>query len=149
MPPSEVPPKRLLLLDRLEQRLEVPLAEAPRALSLDHLVEQSRPVLHGLREDLQQVTIGITIDENAELLELIDRFSDLSDAALQLLVIGRRRAEELDTAIAQRAHRGDDVVRRQREMLHARPAIELEVLVDLRLLLSFRGLVDRELDPLV
>ena len=41
----EVAAQRLLALDRLEQRLEVPLAEAARAVPLDHLEEHRRPVL--------------------------------------------------------------------------------------------------------
>src|ERR1700694_1093753 len=53
----EVPPQRLLLLDRLEECLEVALSEALRALSLDDLVEDRRPVFDRLREDLQQVAI--------------------------------------------------------------------------------------------
>src|SRR5262249_41192134 len=74
---------------------------------------------------------------------------DLTDAALKLLVVRRGRAEELDAPIAHRANGGDDVVRRQGKMLYARPAIELEILVDLRLLFALRRLVDRELDPLI
>ena len=38
---SEIPAQRLLALDRLEQRLEVALAEALRALALDDLVEHA------------------------------------------------------------------------------------------------------------
>ena len=48
----EVAPERLLALDRLEQRLEVPVAEAARAVPLDHLEEERRAVLRRLREDL-------------------------------------------------------------------------------------------------
>ena len=40
--PLQIPPRRLLPLDRLEQRLEVALAEALGALPLDDLVEQRR-----------------------------------------------------------------------------------------------------------
>ena len=41
----EVAAERLLALDRLEQRLEVALAEAAGAVALDHLEEERRPVL--------------------------------------------------------------------------------------------------------
>ena len=77
----QIPSQRLLLLDRFEQRLEVSLPEAPRALSLDDLVEERRAILDRLREDLQQIAVRIAIDENAELLELVDRLVDLADAA--------------------------------------------------------------------
>ena len=43
----EVAAESLLALDRLEQRLEVALAEGARAVALDHLEEQRRPVLRG------------------------------------------------------------------------------------------------------
>jgi hypothetical protein len=51
----------LLALDRLEQRLEVPLAEPLRAMRLDQLEEHRRPVLRRLGEDLQQVAVTATI----------------------------------------------------------------------------------------
>ena len=42
---SEVAAQRLLALDRLEQRLEVADAEAARAVALDDLEEERRPIL--------------------------------------------------------------------------------------------------------
>src|SRR5688500_247080 len=62
----QVAPSRLLALDRLEQRLEVALAESASALALDDLEEHRRPVLHGLGEDLQQVPVLVAIDEDAQ-----------------------------------------------------------------------------------
>ena len=41
------------------------------------------------------------------------------------------------------------LVRRERDVLAPRSLVKLEILVDLRFLLSFRRLVDRKLDPLV
>src|ERR671922_1992602 len=52
---SEVPPQLLLALDRLEERLEVALAEPARAVPLDDLVEHRRPVADRLGEDLEHV----------------------------------------------------------------------------------------------
>ena len=43
---------RLLAFDGFEQRLEVTLAEPLRAVPLDQLEEDRRPVLHRLGEDL-------------------------------------------------------------------------------------------------
>ena len=60
----EVAAERLLALDRLEERLEVAVAEAARAVALDHLEEQRRPVLRGLREDLQQVAVVVAVGED-------------------------------------------------------------------------------------
>src|SRR5213083_1589201 len=52
--PLEIASERLLALDRLEERLEVAVAEAAGAVALDHLEKHGRTVLGSLREDLQQ-----------------------------------------------------------------------------------------------
>ena len=57
----------LLALDRLEQRLEVALAEAQRAVPLDQLEEHGGPVAERLGEDLQQVAVLVAVDEDAAL----------------------------------------------------------------------------------
>ncbi len=58
----------LLRLDGLEERLEVADAEAPRAVALDDLEEEGRPILHGTGEDLEQVALLVAIGLDAELL---------------------------------------------------------------------------------
>src|SRR5688500_12139062 len=135
-PTLEIPPKFLFFLDRLEERLEVALPEALRAFALNDLVEERRPVFNRLREDLQQIPVGIAVDENAERLERFERLVDLAHSALQLLVVRRWRLEEFHAAIAERRHRLDDVVGREREVLRARATVEIEILLDLRLLLA-------------
>src|SRR4029077_2375728 len=67
--PLQVAAQRLLALDRFEQRLEVPLAERRRAVPLDHLEEDRRPVLRRLREDLEEVTVVVAVDEDLVLLQ--------------------------------------------------------------------------------
>src|SRR5256885_15736355 len=101
---SQIPSRRLLSFDRLEQRPEVPLAEAASAFALDDLVEHGRAILDRLREDLEQIAFRIAIDENAELLEDVQRFVDLADACLEIGVIGGGRAEELDAPFPERRH---------------------------------------------
>src|SRR5271170_4277281 len=76
---SQVPAPGLLPLDRLEQRLEVALAEPLRAMPLDQLEEHRRPVLHRLGEDLQQVAVLVPVGQDPELAQLIHvnpRFAD-------------------------------------------------------------------------
>src|SRR5436309_1933401 len=68
---SQRPAPRLLALDRLEQRLEVALAEAPRPVPLDHLEEQRRPVGHRLGEDLQHVPLVVPVHEDAQLGQIL------------------------------------------------------------------------------
>src|SRR3954452_17045909 len=49
-PGLQISAQGLLALDRLEERLEVAVAEARRAMPLDHLEEHGRSILRGLRE---------------------------------------------------------------------------------------------------
>src|SRR4051794_20461943 len=108
---SQVPAKFLLALDRLEQRLEVSLAEAQRPVPLDELEEHGGPVADRLREDLQQVAVLVAVDEDAALLQVLDRHAHLADALSQLgvLVVGVRRVEELHAIGAKRVDGLEDV----------------------------------------
>src|SRR5581483_5552378 len=145
----QVPALRLLCLDRLEQRAEVALAESARSLALNDLEEDRRTIFHRLREELQQIAFLILVDEDLQLANLVDRLFDLADAAMQLFVVGVGNRQELDAVRLQLRHGLDDVAAEQRDMLHPRAAVPLEVLVDLALLASRRGLVDGELHHLV
>ena len=75
----EVSSPLLLALDRLEERLEVALAEAARTVALDDLEEHRRPVLDRLGEDLQQVALVVAVDQDAELGEVRQVFLDRPD----------------------------------------------------------------------
>jgi hypothetical protein len=61
----KVSAKALLPFDRLKKSLEIALPEALGALALDDLVEQRRPILDRLAENLEQVPLVITIYQNA------------------------------------------------------------------------------------
>ncbi len=82
-----------------------------------------------------------------ELLELVDRHADVADAVGKRLVVGVWHAQELDAALAERAHRPDDVLGAQGDVLRSGVEVVVEELLDLALLLAGRRLVDRELDP--
>src|SRR3954464_12269504 len=143
---SEIAAERLLALDRLEKRLEVPLAEPTCAVTLDHLKEERRPVLGSPREDLQQVPVLIPVDEDAQTAQVVPVLADLADARHRVLVISLGSGEELDAETLQRLDAAHDVFGLQRDVLHAGTAEELEVLLDLALALSLSRLVDRKLD---
>src|ERR1041384_5728221 len=83
----EVAAVGLLALDRLEQRLEVPLAERLAATTLDDLEEERRTVLDRLGEDLKHIALVVLVDQDVELLELLDRLGDLADALDQIVVV--------------------------------------------------------------
>src|SRR4051794_37274821 len=74
----QVPATLLLALDRLEQGLEVALAEAERAVPLDQLEEHRRAVLHRLGEDLEQVAVLVAVDQDAQFAQRLDRYPGLA-----------------------------------------------------------------------
>src|SRR5215210_5286667 len=98
----QVAAARLLALDRLEQRLEVAVAEAARPVALDDLEEDGRAVADRLGEDLQQVALVVAVDEDALLAQVGELLDDLGDARGNLVVVGLGDGEELDPATAQR-----------------------------------------------
>src|SRR3954447_26833935 len=93
-PALEVAPQCLLSLDRLEQRLEVSLPEAARAMALDDLQEDRRPVAERLREDLQQVALVVAVDEDAQAPQVLDGLVDRADPRRHAVVVGVRGAQE-------------------------------------------------------
>src|SRR5215212_8748521 len=109
---SEVPPRGLLALDRLEQRLEVPLSEPAGAVALDDLEEDRRPVAERLREDLQEVALVVAVDEDPQAPQVVEVLGDLADAVGDLVVVGVRRAQELHAPLGERTDHPDDVARR-------------------------------------
>src|SRR6476659_8500626 len=104
---SEVPAGVLLALDGLEEGLEVALAEAEGAVALDQLEEDRGTVAERLGEDLEQVAVLVAVDQDAALLQLLDRGPDVADAGAELgvLVVGVRCVEELHAVGAQRVDR--------------------------------------------
>ena len=135
----------LFTLNRFKQRLEVALSEAPASLALNNFEEQRRAIFNRARENLEHVTLIITIDEDSKLFELFDRFIDRPHATLQFRVVGVRHMQEFDALFVQFGNCVQDVIRRKGDMLNARPRIEVQVLLDLRFLLAFGRFIDREL----
>ena len=112
-----------------------------------------------LREELQEVTLVVGIDENAEVLDrlvvfLHDRVAVLGEhlvhAVPNRLVVRVGNREEVDAAATEFGDRVQFVVGAEREVLHARRVVvPVEVFLDLALLLAFGGLVDRHLDEVI
>src|SRR5258708_24000279 len=86
----------LVFLDRLEQRLEIALAEAVVALPLDELEEDRAD--HGLGENLQQdfsltpVGHAFAVNEDPMLLHALDRLGMTAHPLEAFLVVGVRRS---------------------------------------------------------
>src|ERR1700730_8077957 len=121
----QVAAKILFALERFEQRLEVSGAEALRAFPLDDLVKQRRAILHRLREDLEQISFLVTIDEDSQIAYWRPIFVDLATTLGHGVVIGAGNAEELDSVVSQFRDCLDDVVGRDRDVLAPRSLIEL------------------------
>src|SRR5436309_9217604 len=141
---SEVAAAGLLPLDGLEERLEVASAEPLGAFALNHLEEDGGAIGHRLAEDLQQVTVLVLVDEDAELLQLVPRKVEVAEPISYVHVVRVGNAEKADAARSQCAERLDDVVSAQRDVLHARCTVEVEVLLDLALLATVSRFVDRQ-----
>src|SRR3954469_13522472 len=85
----------LVELHRFEEGAEVAFAEAFVAFALDDL-EEDRPD-EGLSEDLQEEPArGIAVDEDAALLQLLERLAVPGKALVDELVVGVGRVEEVD-----------------------------------------------------
>src|SRR2546425_171469 len=83
----------LVELHRLEQRLEVALAEALVALPLDDLEEDRAD--GGLGEDLQQQpAAGAAVDQDPAPLQPLERLAVVRQALADHLVIGVGRVED-------------------------------------------------------
>src|SRR3954471_19908878 len=119
LPRLKVAALLLLALDRLEQRLEVAHAEAARAVALDDLEEEGRPVLDGPREDLKKVALLVPVGLHAEVFQHVHWDADVTHAVGERRVVLVRHPEELDAVLAQLPHRSDDVLRPQRDVLTA------------------------------
>src|SRR5208282_2485785 len=86
----------LLAFNRLEQSLEVSLAEAAGATPLDHLEEQRRPIGDRLGENLQHVAFVVPIDQDAKLGQVANILLNGADTLRQGVVIRLGHAQERD-----------------------------------------------------
>src|SRR5262245_3746623 len=127
---------QLILFYRFKQRTEVALAKAFIALPLDELEEDRAD--DGAREDLQQhlglaaADDALAIDQDAELLQAVDRLAMAGQPLVELLVIGRRRrGHEAQPVGTEFGDRLIDIVAAAGDVLNALALVALEVLLDL------------------
>ena len=81
-------------------------------MALDHLEEQGGTILCRLREDLQQIAVVVSVDEDLVLAKLGVVLVDLSNAVRRVLVIGVRSVEKQETAALEVLDGRDDVAPR-------------------------------------
>ena len=139
----------MLALDGFEEGLEVAFSEGLGAFALNDFNEYRRAVHQGLGEELQQVALVVAVDQDSELAQRSEVFVDFAHAVEHLVVVGIGNGQEVNTACTEFGDRFDDVVGSQGKVLHARPSVEVDVLLDLGLFAALGGFVDRELDAAV
>jgi hypothetical protein len=139
----------LFSLDGFEEGFEVAFAEAAASLALNDLVEDSRTVFYGAREDLEHVAFVVAVDEDAEMLEFVDGLIDFADSVLQLGVVGVGNGEKVDSLLLHLRDGIDDVIGGEGHVLDAGATVEVEVLFDLGLAAAFGGFIDGEFDEAV
>src|ERR1700691_899392 len=106
---SEVYARLLLALDGLEQSLEVALAESLTSLALDHLQKEGGAILDRAGEDLQQVAMLVTVDQDVQLAQPLQILVDGPNPIQQGLVVAVRGVQELGALVPQPVHAFDDV----------------------------------------
>src|SRR5665648_671007 len=97
-----------------------------RAVPLNEFEEYRGAVTDGLGENLEQIAVFVAIDEDAALLQLLNRHPDVADAFAQrrIFVVAVRGGEELDALGAQPVDRHEEVVRGEREVLRSGSPVE-------------------------
>src|ERR1700722_16330855 len=133
----EIAAQCLFSFDGFEERLEVALAEAAAALTLDDLVEDGGTVFYRASEDLKHIAFVVAIDEDAKFFEFVDGLIDLSDTALQLGVVRVWHGEEVDSLPFHGRDGGENVVGGERHVLDPGALVEVQVLLDLRFAAAF------------
>ena len=79
----------LFAFDGFEERLEIAFAKTLRAFALNNFEKERRPVFYRLGKYLQQITFIIAIDENAQPLQRIQFFIDVTYSIEQRVIVGR------------------------------------------------------------
>lgn len=106
-----------------------------------------------LCEQLQQVTSLVKVNQDIQALQHVEVLLEFQSRFLQALphrrVVRLGHLDELHATRLQVRDVPDDVVGAEGDVLHARAAVKVNVLFDLRLFLPVRGLVDGHLDDVV
>ena len=91
----QITSRRLFAFDGFEERLEVAFAKTLRAFALNNFEKQRRPVFYWLGKYLQQITFIIAIDEDAQSLQGIEFFVNMTHPIEQRVVIGWKGSAEI------------------------------------------------------
>lgn len=143
----------MFLLDGDEQALEVSCSETEVVSSLNDFVEQSGSVFDWLGEDLEQVTFVVVVDKDLVLLEDVDVLSYLNAHVWKVLpqnvIVSIWDSQKLNASASEVLYCFDDGFGFKGNMLNTRTVVVIDVLLNLRLLLSDGWLVDWHFNVLV
>jgi len=107
---SQVSSLILFIFQGLEQALEVTSTEAPEVSSLDDFNENSGSVFEWLSEELQQVSVVIVVNQQAQLFNQVDIFlnidSKVGEGFSEVVVVRLGDRKEFNTSffLKQRQH---------------------------------------------
>ena len=151
---SQVTAEGLLSLDSLEQSLKVTGTKTLMVSALNNFNEEGRPVLNGLGEDLEQITLLVIVDED---LLLADNFDVLLDFETQVLhtlkeavIVGIGNfVKEFNTTLLHSADCGHNIVRAESDVLDTIATVVLNIFLDLALSATVGGLVNGHFDVFI
>src|SRR5690606_34347310 len=108
--------------------------------------EYGGAILNRFGENLEQVSLFITVNEDILLLQCVEIFFNGADARGDVVIVSFRDIQKFHAAPPQFAYRVEDVVGGHSDVLYTRAFIEFQVFIDLRLPASLSRLVNREFD---
>lgn len=122
-------------------------------VSLDDFVEQGRSIFNRLRENLEEVSLVVVVDQYLKFLDSLNIFLHLDASMfktlLESLVVGVGDGQELDTSVSQGLDGRKDVISVKGNVLHTSTTVVIDVLLDLGFPLAIGRLVNRHLNNLV
>lgn len=120
---------------------------------LDDFDEESGSVGHHFSENLEDVSVVVEVNQNlkfAQHLEVLVHFGlGVRQLGLDEVVLAVGDVQEFESTLLEVGDFVDDVPRAQCDVLHARAALLVDLLLDLGHALAFRRFIDRHFDSFV
>lgn len=156
---SEIAALFLFELERFEEGFEIAFAEGLAAAAADDFEEESGAVLEGFGEELEEVAFIVSVDEDAQFVDLFVvflhgfvtvRLKHGVDAVPDFVVVGIGEREEIDAAGAEGGDGVEFIIGAEGKVLHAGGvAVPVEIFLHLRFLFTGSGFVDRHFDQVI
>jgi hypothetical protein len=129
----------------LEQALEITNSESVVVVSLNELEEDGGSIHNGFREQLEQISLVVIVDQDFQSFDFVDVFLDFDGHVREVLpqvgVVGLRNLEEVDPSVSEGVDGGKEVIGVEGDVLDSGSGIVVDVLLDLASLLAGGRLV--------